>query len=141
MESPAGNKVIAHFRDGTLVKGTTLDFFATKVKFHIEDIDGEMHEIWIADLKAVFFVKDFEGNPDYDDRKGFYSPRAQGKKVVVEFIDGEVVFGYTMSYSRKDLGFFLFPGDPDCNNAKIFIVHEATRQVKVHALPSALATM
>jgi len=130
-------KVIARFLDGSLVKGTTLDFFPTKDHFHITEEDGNVLDVHIGALKAVFFVRDFEGNPDYTDKKGFLAP-AQGKKVMVEFVDGEVMFGYTLSYSARGLGFFMFPGDPGSNNTKVFIVNNATRRVKVKTLGTPL---
>jgi hypothetical protein len=130
------NRIIAHFLDGTLIKGTTLDFFPTKDKFHLTDETGDVHEVHIPSLKAVFFVRDFEGNPDYSEKKGFFATQTQGKKVMVEFYDGEVLFGYTLSYSKRGLGFFMFPGDPGCNNNKVFIVHSAAKRVKVKTLPT-----
>ncbi len=129
------NRVIAHFRNGRLVKGTTLDFFPTKDKFHVTDESGNVHAVHVSELKAVFFVKDFDGDSKYTERKGFFSKQTHGKKVLVEFTDGEVIFGYTLSYSTKGLGFFMFPGDPSCNNNKVFIIHSATKRVKVKYLP------
>jgi hypothetical protein len=130
------NRVIARGIEGSIIKGTTLDFFPTKDRFHITDTDSEVHEVEVASLKAIFFVKDFEGDPDYTEKKGFFTRQSQGKKVMVEFFDGEVLFGYTLSYSTKGIGFFMFPGDPECNNNKVFIVHSATKRVKVKTLPS-----
>lgn len=130
------NKVIAHHLDGTLVKGTTLDFFPTKNRFHITDDAGDVHEVHVNSLKAVFFVKDYDGDSDYTEKKGFFSKQPQGKKVMVEFFDGEVLFGYTLSYSTKGLGFFIFPGDPHCNNDKVFIVHAAAKRVKLKTFPT-----
>jgi len=130
------NRVIAHYLDGRLVKGITLDFFPTKDKFHINGENGDVHEVYVNQLKAIFFVKDFDGNADYSEKKGFFTKQPQGKKVLVEFTDGEVLFGYTLSYSTKGLGFFMFPGDPHCNNTKVFIVHDSTRRVKVQTLPT-----
>ncbi|MGD8415319.1 MAG: hypothetical protein PVF33_13850, partial [Candidatus Latescibacterota bacterium] len=103
------NRVIAHHIDGTLLKGTTLDFFPTKEKFHITDGGGDVHEIHVNELKAIFFVKDYTGDPDYTEKKGFFTKQPQGKKVMVEFFDGEVLFGFTLSYSTRGLGFFIFP--------------------------------
>jgi hypothetical protein len=128
------NMVIAHFAGGALLKGTTLDFFPSKETFHLLEDNGDIHEVTVTDLKAVFFVKSFDGNPQRQDRRGFFTRYTQGKKVMVEFHDEETLFGYTLSYSTKGLGFFMFPGDPDSNNAKIFIVHRATRRVKVRSL-------
>ena len=55
----APNKVVVKFKDSTVVKGKTSDFFPNKAQFHLEEINGEISEISIEDLKAVFFVKDF----------------------------------------------------------------------------------
>ena len=130
------NRVIAHLIDGTLLKGTTLDFFPTKERFHLTDGSGDVHEVNVNELKAIFFVKDYTGDPDYTEKKGFFSKQLQGKKVMVEFFDGEVLFGFTLSYSTRGLGFFIFPGDPDSNNSKVFIVHSAAKRVKVKTLPT-----
>ena len=130
------NRVIAHYLTGQLIKGTTLDFFPTKDRFHVTGEDGNVHEIRVEELKAIFFVKNFEGNTEYAEKKGFFTKQSSGKKVLVEFKDGEVLFGYTLSYSTKGLGFFMFPGDPECNNTKVFIIHSSTKRVKVQTLPS-----
>lgn len=131
MKPYAENKVIAHCLDGSLIKGTTLDFFPTKEKFHVVDSHGDVQEVQVNTLKAIFFVKQYEGDSDYTEKKGFFSEHLHGKKVMVEFYDGEVIFGHTLSYSTRGLGFFMFPGDPECNNSKVFIVHTAAKRVKV----------
>jgi hypothetical protein len=133
------NRVIAHHIDGSLLKGTTLDFFPTKERFHVTDGAGDVHEVHVNELKAIFFVKDFVGDPDYTEKKGFFAQQMHGKKVMVEFVDGEVLFGFTLSYSTKGLGFFIFPGDPDSNNSKVFIVHAAAKRVKVKTMPTSFS--
>jgi len=130
------NRVIARHIDGDIIKGTTLDFFPTKERFHITDGGGDVHEISVNALKAIFFVKDYLGDPDYTEKKGFFTKQLQGKKVMVEFFDGEVLFGFTLSYSTRGLGFFMFPGDPESNNNKVFIIHSAIKRVKVKTMPS-----
>lgn len=127
------NRVIARFLDGSLVRGTTFDFAPTKTSFHVDD-GRETRVIDIGDLKALFFVRDFEGDAAYHEKKGFFSPHFHGKKVMVEFLDGEVLFGYTLSYTSRGLGFFVFPGDPESNNEKVFIVHGATRRIKLRSV-------
>lgn len=130
MASRKTNKVIAHFLDGTLIKGTTPDFYPSRAKFHLTDSNGEVHKIDVGELKALFFVKDFKGRPDYRERKGFFGEE-EGSKVMVEFFDGEIIFGHTITYSTKGHGFFLIPGDPDSNNDKVYVVHSSTKRVKV----------
>ncbi|NIM19814.1 MAG: hypothetical protein GTO51_06175 [Candidatus Latescibacteria bacterium] len=129
-------KVIAHYIDGNLLKGTTLDFQPSKPFFHIRTPEGDVHKVELKELKAVFFVKALEGSTTYNERKGFLSKRDKGRKVLIEFSDGEVIFGYTLSYTSKGLGFFIIPGDPNSNNEKVFIVHSATKRVKIQVTPA-----
>jgi hypothetical protein len=129
-------RIVAHYLDGNLRKGTTLDFSPSKTSFHITESNESVHEVQLEELKAVFFVKKLPGSTVYKERKGFFSNDDPGKKVLVEFIDGEVIFGYTLSYSPKGLGFFMRPGDPNSNNEKVFVVHSATKRVKVQIVPA-----
>ena len=49
-------------------------------------------------LKAVFFVKDFIGKPEYQARQVFDQGRPpNGRKVKVVFTDGEVLVGTTQA--------------------------------------------
>ena len=123
------NKVVAKFKDNTVSKGKTSDFFPNKSKFHLEDIDGKIVEISIEDLKAIFFVKDFEGDKD---RKDNYSDEIAGggRKIKVNFFDGETVIGYTLGYSKDRQGFYITPADLQGNNQRIFVVTSATDKVE-----------
>jgi hypothetical protein len=124
-------KVIAHFRDGTLLRGTTRNFNPIRASMRMKTEDGKRREVDIRELKALFFVKEFAGNPSYKERKGFFTASEEANKVLVEFADGEVIFGYSNSDSQRGLGFFLVPGDPDSNNIRVFVVRASTKRVKV----------
>jgi hypothetical protein len=139
MRLPKEIHVVAHYLDGTLLKGSTLDFLPSKPKFHISTEDRSVFEVALIDLKAVFFVRSLSGRMGYSERKGFLAKKDQGKRVLVEFFDGEVLFGYTLSYSARGFGFFMLPGDPDSNNEKVFVVHSATKRVKVQFKPYKVA--
>ena len=123
------NKVVAKCKDNTMKKGTTRDFFPNKTHFHLEEMNGNILEISIEDLKAVFFVKDFEGNKahqyNYDDNIA-----GGGKKIKVRFFDGESVVGYTLGYSPNRQGFFMTPADLQGNNERIFVVKSATEKIE-----------
>lgn len=85
----------------------------------------------VADLKAVFFVKDFAGNPGYNELKTFGEARLpQGRRIQVEFKDGEVLVGTTTGYQPGRVGFFLVPADPKSNNDRCFVVAGAVKEVK-----------
>ena len=122
-------QVVVHYADGRLLKGHATDFFPNKDTFHItEKGSGETREIKVADLKGVFFVKTFEGNPTRHERKDMERV-GMGKRIQVKFKDGEVLIGYTTGYSPERPGFFVFPSDPESNNEKVFVVTTATTNV------------
>jgi hypothetical protein len=120
------NRVVARFMDGRVLKGTTQDFIPTRSFFHvITDDDKSGVQVRIEDLKAVFFVKDVKGNPDRVDVPAFMrgaSENAYGKKIAVRFPDGEVICGYSLSYSSERSGFFMATMDPRGNNERLFVV-------------------
>ncbi|MEW6714858.1 MAG: hypothetical protein AB1306_07190 [Nitrospirota bacterium] len=132
------NKVVARFKDGSIMKGNTNDFSPIKKHFHLEVIGGQVIdvnvanlktlEIQLAELKAAFFVKDFEGNRTYDEEYGDVVVGA-GRKVQVTFADGEVIIGFALSYSADRPGFFLVPADKKSNNERIFVITAATKKV------------
>ena len=125
MEKP---KVIARFKDGVLVKGYTGDFFPNKNTFHLEQLNGEVASIDTEQLKAVFFVKDFEGNKNHEDTYSDTVPGG-GRKIQVKFKDGELVIGFAQSYSPDRHGFFMIPADTQNNNERIFVIISATEEV------------
>ena len=125
----APNQVVLKFKDNTVAKGKTSDFFPNKTQFHLEEINGEISEINIEDLKAIFFVKDFEGNKDHQDNYNGHIA-AGGRKIKVQFIDGETVIGFTLAYSPDRPGFYMAPADLQGNNERIFVVKSATEKVE-----------
>lgn len=136
------NRVVARFLDGTTIKGTTEDFFPNRPTFHLSALGNpRSQEIRCAQLKAVFFVKDFTGDPAREDLPG-YTPSAGptlGKKIAVQFKDGEIICGYTLSYSTDRSGFFLLPADEGGNNMRVYVLKHATRKVAVGPAADELA--
>ena len=122
------NKVIARFKDGTLLKGYTDDFFPNKKHFHLQPLNGEIVEIETELLKALFIVKDFEGDKNRNESYTDAVP-AGGRKVQITFKDGEEVIGYSQSFSQDRPGFFLIPANTQSNNERIYVVRSATEEV------------
>ena len=127
------NRVVVRFQDGRILKGHTADFMAAGDSFHVARADAPSarpHPVLVSELKAVFFVKDFAGNPLHDERKHFEGGRAPaGRKLRIEFKDGEVMVGTTQSYEPDAHGFFLVPADSASNIERCFVVAAATEQV------------
>lgn len=123
------NKVVAHLRDGRLIKGTTANFSPMRDKFHVTMPDGKTVEVLLNQLKAVFFVKLLEGDRSYRETKGIDGARGIGRKVRCEFSDGEVLTGFAPSYDPAKAGLFITPADPRSNNERIFVVKSATKSI------------
>jgi hypothetical protein len=127
-------KVVARHIDGRVIKGLSQDFFPNKDHFHVSPADnpsGETVEIFLKGLKAVFFVRDFVGNNEYNERKEYIQgDKPSGRKIEVTFKDGEVLVGTTLGYDPNRPGFFLFPADPKSNNIRVFAVTTALRKVR-----------
>ncbi len=127
------NRVVAHFQDGRLLKGFTNDFLPAKDRFHVAAEDASPGtkplEVRLAELKGVFFVKTFAGEPERHRSNDPSAGRAPGRKIKVVFKDGEVLVGTTQGFDRTRPGFFVVPIDPASNNERCFIVAAAVADV------------
>jgi hypothetical protein len=128
------NRAVVAFLDGRRLKGYVFNFSAMKESFRL--FPDEMAQqksgidVLLADLKAVFFVKDFAGNSGYREA-GPSDPPKHGRKIEIVFQDGEKLVGVADAYNPQKLGFFAFPIDASSNNARIFVVNKNVRQVKM----------
>ena len=107
------NKVVARFKDGSIMKGKTNDFFPNKTSFHLETLNGETQQIEVEQLKAFFLVKDFEGNKNYDED---YQDEISGtgRKIMVKFsITDEELFPIVFGVSANRAAVIWRPCGPD----------------------------
>jgi len=124
-------KVIARFNDGRIVRGYTNDFDPSKAHLHVSSDrrDGESKIILLSDLKALFFVRDFAGDPTRVDANCF-SDTPNGDRIEVTFWDNEVMVGSTQSYRTEGRGFFLHPADSLSNNLSVFVAAAGVQQMR-----------
>lgn len=127
-----GSAVVARFVDGRVLKGTTHDFAPNKPAFHIyvwRDAAPRGVSVSVAELKAVFFVKSFEGDAKHVESLDVAAAKGQGRRIIVTFSDGEIVAGFTTGYAKDKPGFFVVPSDPKSNNARIYVVTASVASV------------
>ena len=133
IEPSENGKLVAHFKDGQIAKGFSRDFDPGRDSFHIVRRDGEIassQEIRLDDLKALFHVKTWGRKDKHRSlQPGFppaervaKSPDRSFVKTVLEFYDGERIFGYSLDYDPSRKGFYVLPADPKDNNRKIFVL-------------------
>jgi len=136
-----GKKTVVKYNDGKIIKGYTTDFNPNRVLFHVLLIDelqeggqNEQVEVNLNDIKAVFFVKDFQGDKEYQKVRtfnGYSSGSPSQRKIVVIFKDGENFYGTTHSYAPDRTGFFVYPIDEQDNNDRVFVPRSALEKVHV----------
>ncbi len=128
------NKVVVRYLDGHVLKGSTSDFMPNKDSFHLTAADSkpgdQAQKISVKECKAVFFVKDFTGKPEYHDKKEFQTDKtAGGRKIKVIFKDNELLVGTTQGYQPGRMGFFLFPADPQSNIERCFVISASAQEI------------
>ena len=125
---------MVRYRDGAALKGFTLDFHSSREHFSlwpsVSAARSERVIVPLTRLKAVFFVKDFAGDPARMKRQAEFAEAATGRRVEITFADREVIRGTTLNYRPEGTGFFITPADTAGNNQRIFVVNGAVRQVR-----------
>jgi hypothetical protein len=137
-------KTVTRLNNGNLLKGYMKDFSPDRDQLTVEETEADrQHLVNIGDVKAVFFVKSFEGDHDHRERKSYGIAKIKGQRVFVKFRDGESMVGFLegevpwergffLSKQDRDLkGFFLLPVDEDANNIRVFVVASSVDDVTV----------
>lgn len=128
-------KVVVRYVNGTVARGFVQNFSPSRDFFYLTRADnpsGQPLPVSLRSLKAVFVVRDFYGNPKFEERN-FYMPgeNPPGLKLELTFIDGEVMVGSTvLTYDPKKPGNFIIPADPNSNNLRVFAVSSAIKRVR-----------
>ena len=128
-------KVVVAYLDSRRLKGYTNDFSPVRDHFFLfpEGVAPKPGDrgipVRVGELKAVFFVKDFAGNPGHREAPADFQP--VGKKIEVTFADGEKRIGSSVAYNPKNLGFFMQPANSTDNNERIFVINRNVKQAKV----------
>jgi len=120
-------KVVLRNRDGKTTFGFTYQtHFSDEIK--IITREGKDQTVPLSGLKAVFFVRDFKGDPQYQPIQFLgRAPTSEKLWARVRFDDGEVLEGRVSN--TLDLltqpGFYLWPSDDETNNVSVFIPKSA----------------
>ncbi len=123
------HRVVARFPDGRMVKGVTRDFDHGRRAFHIQPQDPteDCVQVYVRDLKAVFFVQRWQGDRYYDEHSEW--TQGAGSRVEVTFRDGEQLRGFTVDPMDDQQGFYLQPVDRNSNNERVYVVYRSVQRV------------
>ena len=127
-----GHQLVAHFIDGTVKKGLSLDVDPKKPTCHLKTETGGTIEVALKDMKALFFVKSPKGNPEHNESPNPVpgDSRLVGtKRVRVVFADKEEIVGLMNRYPPITPFFFMLPIDTMSNNIRILVNRAAVKQI------------
>jgi len=146
-------KVVAHLRGGKLVKGR-LNFPALKdlnlspsqgtklpdkISVQPEESSNPV-EIELDSLKALFFVKTYNGSTEYKEVKYFkFTPQVEGLWIRLTFYDNEHTEGIIHNSIRFVIepGFFIKPPDPQSNNEMAYVIKTSLLEFRILGVKSA----
>ena len=141
-------KVVAHKKTGQLFKGyaelpVSVDPspLSSHAPVHLPksititpEIGGRATNIALDSLKALFFVRSFDGDAAYNEIKFFNpEPKIEGLWVHLTFEDGEMTEGIIHNGLGFILeqGFLLKPPDPHSNNQALYVLKAALKEFRV----------
>jgi Family of unknown function (DUF6982) len=137
-------KTVLRFRDGRLLRGYLKGFAPDLDEVHLEEVETDrIYPVRVEEVKAIFFVRSFEGDRTHKEKKAYGASKPKGQRVFVKFRDGESLVGFLEGdvpwekgffLSRLDRGlkgFFLLPVDEDTNNMKVFVIATSVEDVTV----------
>lgn len=138
-------QVVLKFLDGTIIKGYLRDFSEKSDELKLQEPGAMAVRTVKSDLlKAIFFVKSFEGNRQYNEKKTYGIRKPHGHRTFIKFVDGEDLVGFLESEMPWDKGFFLshhtinnlkgfflLPADEGSNNIRVFIFVHAVKDLTV----------
>jgi hypothetical protein len=138
-------KVVLRFLDGTILRGHIRDFSEKSDELILQELESDaVRAVKNNVLKAIFFVKTFEGNRHYSEKKSYGIRKPRGRRTFIKFNDGEDMVGFLEGdlpwekgffLNRNTIdnlrGFFLLPADEGSNNMKVFIFAHAVKDVTV----------
>ncbi|MGH9777659.1 MAG: DUF6982 domain-containing protein [Candidatus Acidiferrales bacterium] len=127
-------KVVAAALEGERIRGFIFDFSPLKERCRIFPTErakaDEAHEIDMRKLKAMFFIKEFTEPGGEKANPNEFVGVVHGRKLQVEFSDGELLMGSTEGYAPNRLGFFLFPANSNSNILRAFVINANVKEVK-----------
>jgi hypothetical protein len=127
-------KVVAATLEGERIRGFIFDFSPVKEICRVFPTErakaDEAREIHMRKLKALFFIKEFTEPKGEKANPNEFTGVVHGRKIQVEFSDGELLMGSTEGYAPNRLGFFLFPANSSSNILRVFVINANVKEVK-----------
>jgi tetratricopeptide (TPR) repeat protein len=127
-------RLVARLKNGETLRGYSFHMDTSAPSFYLDlaDENGTLMdnkvEVLFEDLKALFYVKSFDGH--FDRKRNYLDQEPAGSDVVVCFKDGEVMRGKTLHpHGSSDANFYLVPNDSESNEITVLVIRSAVTGV------------
>ena len=131
------SRAVVRYLDGRLLKGYVPHFVPDRGAVEVwpspDAPSTSRVTVPFGQLKAIFFVRDFDGGASYQSGKPSKA-KVCGRRVAVTFLDGEELAGATLNYQTAGPGFFVHPLDDRTNNTRVYVLTQSIRHVKFPGL-------
>ncbi len=129
-------KVIVRKMDRDSVQGYVAPVFIADGKVELLNTSGKVVLIELADVKGVYFVREFDESENFARKTFATRPRTEGLWVRLKFRDNEILEGM-MPNDLTQLsgeGFLFTPPDTRSNTQRIFVPRSALAELTVLAV-------
>ena len=126
------DRMVIRFLDGTVLKAFGDNFLPGEERIQVMECDGPMRTVELSAIKIICFVKQFVTDSQNTHRPAppIIYQAVPGRKVTVEFKDGEVVKGVATLEGEPKRGFFITPLNPNSNNLQIYVNPNALKRFR-----------
>lgn len=126
-------RVVVRTLSGETLKGYGDNFLPGETEFMVQEVEsGEIHRVPLAEVKMVCFVRAF-----VTDSQSTHRPTAPliyqavpGRRVSLEFADGERMEGVATLQAMPSQGFFVTPLNPNSNNLQVYVNPNALKRFR-----------
>jgi hypothetical protein len=144
-EADVSRRVVVRYAEGRSLRGylcggdDATAWMRDSNTLTVKTVAGSYVEVQPSEIKAVFFVRSFDGVPDYSEFKVFAArPNGKGVWVRLHFLDGEILEGVApnclSTYSLPVL--YITPPDPASNNEAVLVSKRFLKEMQVLGLAS-----
>jgi hypothetical protein len=133
----AGRKLEIHYRNNKVAKGTTYKLDPQSLGFYLVPVEPANPQdrvfVYFSELKAIYFVRDFEGK--FGSMATVQDNPAEGQEIKVAFQDGEVIEGRTLHHFDPSAHrFFIAPNEGKGNIISVLVEKSALKGVEMGGL-------
>lgn len=115
-------KVVLRYGDGRVAPAFSPLFEEGSDSLPTVGLEGAPVFVSLSELKALFFVRTFSGNPSYDAPREAGEAHAGGARLVLlRFRDGERMLGEVGALADLSRGFYFTILDPEDNNLLVYV--------------------